>query len=106
MHGTPGLVYHRKLLRLRHTLKSWNWEIFGHVSIKKKDLHEQIQSSELQLQHNWDDAIHLAWENSRKALRQVQNWENQLLCQKARMAWTKDGDRNTRFYHAMIKERG
>lgn len=97
VHGTPGLVFHLKLLLLKHTLKQWNWEVFGHVSIKKKELQEHIQTLEMLLQQGWNDSIHLDWENSRKHLRQVENWEDELFCQKARMAWTKDGDRITKF---------
>lgn len=97
MNGPPGLVFHRKLLRVQHLLNEWNWEVLGHVSIKKTELQGQIQTLKLQLQQGWDDTIHLDWENNSKDLRQVENWENELLCHKARMAWMKDGDRNTRF---------
>lgn len=35
----------------------------------------------------------------------MEAWENELLFHKARMDWTKDGDRNSAFYHAVIKEK-
>lgn len=46
MNGSPGLVFHRTLLRLRRLLKNWNWEVFGNVSVKKKELMAYIQPLE------------------------------------------------------------
>lgn len=46
MNGSPGLVFHRTLLRLRRRLKNWNWEVFGNVSVKKKELMAYIQPLE------------------------------------------------------------
>lgn len=50
MSRTPGLIFWRKLMWLKHTLKSWNWTVFGNVFQKKKELHEKIQNLETQLQ--------------------------------------------------------
>lgn len=50
MHGSPGLVFHRKLICLWRRLKSWNWEVFGNVSLKKKELLANIQVMENSLQ--------------------------------------------------------
>lgn len=92
-------------MRLRRTLKVWNWNIFGNLSQKKNELQEKIQRLETQLQLGWDEGVHGDWDTSRRELSQVETWENELLCHQARMEWTKDGDRNSKFYHAVIKER-
>lgn len=34
----------------------------------------------------------------------MEAWENEMLCHQAHLDWTKDGDRNSKFYHAIIKE--
>lgn len=62
MYNIPGLVFHRKLIRLSRRLKNWNWEVFGNVTHKKKELQETIQTLELSLQQGWDDSVHEFWE--------------------------------------------
>lgn len=105
MYGSPSSVFHRKISRLRQKLKNWNWETFGNVSIKKKELLAKVQDLEINLQQGWDDEVHSRWEESRKQLRQVESWERELLCRKARLDWVKDGDRNSKYYHAVIRNR-
>lgn len=42
MAGPPGLKFWCKLVRLKHTLKNWNWTIFGDVFKKKSVLLDKI----------------------------------------------------------------
>lgn len=105
MAGTPGLKFWRKLVRLKHTLKRWNWTVFGHIFKKKTMLLEKIQTLELDLQRGWTENTHTEWDLTRKELTQVESWEQELLCHNPRMDWVKDGDRNTAFYHAVIRDK-
>lgn len=105
MAGTPGIKFWRKLTRLKHTLKKWNWTVFGDISYQKKVLVEKIQHCELQLQGGWADQTHSEWDAARKELSKVETWEHELLGHKARMDWTKNGNRNSAFYHEVIKDR-
>lgn len=75
VHGSPMLIFHRKLSRLRRRLKNWNWEVFGNVSMKRKELITHIQMLENIPQLGWDDSIHAEWESARKNLREVESWE-------------------------------
>lgn len=59
----------------------------------------------MSLQNQWADNIQSEWEDAKRELQQIEKWENELLCHKARLDWMKDGDRNTKFDHAVIKER-
>lgn len=40
-----------------------------------------------------------------KKLQQVEAWENEPLSNQARMAWMRDGDKNSKFYHVVINEK-
>lgn len=44
-------------------------------------------------------------DSARKEFQQVEAWEHELLCHKARMDWTKDGDRKSAFYHTVIRDK-
>lgn len=60
---------------------------------------------EQHLHSSWDPDIHIEWENCKKELLQIEAWDNERLCTQARLDWTKYWDRNSRFCHAVIKER-
>lgn len=51
------------------------------------------------------DDVHAAWESSKKKLIQLEKWETKMLCNQACINWTEFGDRNSKFFHALIKER-
>lgn len=103
--GPPGMVLHTKLKRLRKTLNAWNWTSFGNIFTRKKELQEQIQNLDMHLQQGWSDSTHQEWEAHRRELIQVETWENEMLCSKARLTWVKDGDRNSKYFHAIIRDR-
>lgn len=50
IHGSPGWVFWRKLMRLKHSLRAWNWSTFGDIFKKKKELQDRVQQLELELQ--------------------------------------------------------
>lgn len=52
--GPPGKVLHRKLIRLRKKLKEWNWNSFGNIFTRKKELQDLIQNLKTQHQQGGD----------------------------------------------------
>lgn len=105
INGPPRLVFWRKLMQLKHTLKAWNWTVFGNIFNTKKELQSRIQSLEVQLQQGWSESVHSDWHQTRTELCKVERWENELLRHQAKMDWTKNGDLNSKFFHAVIKEK-
>lgn len=79
--------------------------VFENVFTKKKELQEQIHLLETQLHQGWSDTVHNEWNKARKKFSKVEEWENELPCHKARMNWTKEGNGNYAFYHAVIREK-
>lgn len=44
--GSPDIVLYKKLIRLRKKLKEWNWNCFGNIFTRKKELQDKIQKLE------------------------------------------------------------
>lgn len=64
----------------------------------------KVAQLEQQLHMGWSNDVHDAWEQSKTELHQVEAWECEMLCNKARLDWNTNGDRNTKFFHVFIKE--
>lgn len=74
--------------------------MFGNLGDKPKCLQTYITALEQQLQVSYADNIHEQWDNKKWELQQVEAWENERLCYRM-----KEGDKNTKFFHMMIRER-
>lgn len=105
VNGSPALVLQNKLSRIKKVLTAWNWNSFGNVHSRQRQAQDHLQELESRLQQGWDELIHCEWTKERKELLHIEAWENELLCNKARLDWTKEGARNTKFFHAVTRER-
>lgn len=70
-----------------------------------KLLQSKVTDLEQSLQTQWTGNIHTAWEDAKRDLQKVEQWENERLCNQAHLYWMKDGYRNSKFYHVAIKDR-
>lgn len=100
--GSPAMVLHAKLSRLKKTLLGWNWNTYGNVHSQKLVVQEKFKRLDLQLQQGWSEISFREWEETYKEMHQVEAWENEWMCNKVRLDWTKERDRNSKFSHAAI----
>ncbi|XP_057786280.1 uncharacterized protein LOC131003749 [Salvia miltiorrhiza] len=100
----PILCVMLKLKRLRYDIKAWNKDVFGnvdnsigqfqnHLAVTQNQISETGYTDEL-----FDEEIRLQAE-----LNVALSRKNNFLQQKSRASWLQDGDRNTTFFHRMIK---
>lgn len=104
MAGLPLMSIMRKLQRLKHELKVWDTQIFGNMDIKIRKLEKEFEEAMTMCDDNIED------EESVKALnkKELELIESIVNCnslhkEKFRLAWIKDGERNSKFLHAMHK---
>ncbi|XP_055826454.1 uncharacterized protein LOC129894869 [Solanum dulcamara] len=100
--GNPMRIFHLKLKRLANTLSNWSRQQYGDIYTTVKDFEEKIKQAE-------DDLIHDNSEGNRTKLNHVNaqyirylKIEQSILKQKTKLQWFKDGDMNSRYFHAII----
>ncbi|XP_057775188.1 uncharacterized protein LOC130994172 [Salvia miltiorrhiza] len=93
-----------KLKRLRMEIRSWNKSTFGNVDrllMEKQQELTEIQENiavEGYTEELFDKEI-----EAQASINATLSRKNSLLQQKSRAAWLQDGDRNTNFFHSMLR---
>ncbi|KAL2232718.1 UNVERIFIED_CONTAM: hypothetical protein Sindi_1451800, partial [Sesamum indicum] len=95
----------QKFTHLKHCLKEWNKTVFGNVfdsvAAVERDLKEVDEAYDL------DPCDRTLVEQNRcsAVLVRVLTQEEAFWKQKARIKWAKDRERNTRYFHSLVKKR-
>lgn len=105
-HGSAGFILSKKLQALKIDIKTWEREVFGKVD-------RQIESiiSELAVLDDLADKKLISTFQESKRLNLKQEFEtiadrrHIMMLQKSGNSWDLDGDRNTKFYHRIVKMR-
>ncbi|XP_026378812.1 uncharacterized protein LOC113273281 [Papaver somniferum] len=104
--GNPIFVFMNKLKRLKKILKIWNWEVFGDVNVKLKNVEDKVMETTLNYDKDpYDIYLLHSLVVARGEYEIAANNYNTFLRDRARINWIKDGDINSKFFHTNIKLR-
>ncbi|XP_070045223.1 uncharacterized protein [Nicotiana tomentosiformis] len=103
--GNTLWTLHQKLKRVSRRLTVWSRQAFGDIYEEPKMLEKQI--NDLETMHIFDTTpAHRAELNEAKAKYvRFLKIQEEVLVQKAKAQWLEEGDRNTAYFHSIIKGR-
>ena len=100
--GSPAYILNSKLYNVKQACISWNKNEFGNLHQKLSRIKEELTY----IQNNSDiPGVAQQEQQKQKELQQLLNMEEVFWAQKARKDWTKKGDKNTRYFHAIVRKR-
>ncbi|RAL46290.1 hypothetical protein DM860_016723 [Cuscuta australis] len=103
--GSPMFVFGAKLKRLAHSLKRWNRDTFGHIFDRLKVLEQDVRDIELQLQIDPSNGTFIEFKRRSALLKRQYRIEDEFWRQKAHAKWVTDGERNSGYFHSVVKDR-
>ena len=95
------LTYWKKLASVRDEFRRWNKEVFGKV---EREIEKKKELKCIQENINSVDDVRRESEH-REQLDQLLHREEILWSQKARKEWDLKGDRNTKYFQAVVRNR-
>jgi len=103
--GNPMWTFHQKMKRLASTLSLWSKMQFGDIYAKVKDFEARVKVAEDNLIHNNTEEQRAELHGINAEYIRFMKMEDSILKQKTQLHWFKEGDSNSKYFHALIRGR-
>jgi hypothetical protein len=103
--GKKAYVLKEKFKLLRECLRKWNRDVFGIIDLNIDKTVNDLNEIESFLEEDNGEAVLTRRVELNKEFWSQLHFKESLLKQKSRDKWVKEGDSNSRFFHASIKSR-
>ncbi|XP_071906094.1 uncharacterized protein [Coffea arabica] len=106
--STQGYGMYRlafKLKRLKACLRHWSKQHFGNIFQAVRQNEFEVQQKEILFEAAPTDETRADLHRAKASLLQSLRVEEDYWRQKARLCWLKDGDSNTRYFHASVRKK-
>jgi len=101
--GDPFSEFKAKMKKIKRALGEWSKRVYGNIFEKIATPEDMIRVKEIQLEISPSQANRSELNKAEVKLKKYLNIEEEYWRQKTGMRWFKDGDRNTKFFHAYVK---
>ncbi|XP_071939854.1 uncharacterized protein [Coffea arabica] len=104
-HGSPLRVLCSKLLAARRAIQEWNKNSFGNIFAASREAEASVTRAEARLDNEPSEDAQVELNRAQAQLNHALSVEEQFWKQKARVKWLRHGDRNSKFFHAALRQR-
>lgn len=105
LNGNLMGIFHQKIKRLSSTLSTWSRREFGHIYAKVKDYEEKVRIAEENfINLNSKDNMTILHALNAENIRFLK-LEETIPKQKTQLQWFREGDMNSKYFHALIRGR-
>ncbi|XP_019166530.1 PREDICTED: uncharacterized protein LOC109162265 [Ipomoea nil] len=105
VNGNEMYTFMTKLKRVKEVLKKWNWETFGNIFKKVEELEGKMRELEEKLQERPTDETLLEYKRVQALLQRQVRMEESYWQQKAHSQWVVEGERNSKYFQGLVRER-